>query len=147
MDKAAASWLERNQRLSKMLREQRDEVLRLRRVIAVCPRCSRFRGRPGPNRPDWAQGPQWEGWNWKPKDASLVRFTLAACLEVTADGDLVQDAFTDDHPELLSCGDPDRARAIAGILAAAQGGWTEPGMSEEEFEARLEAWEKGDSGG
>lgn len=44
-------------------------------------------------RPEWANGLEWEGWNWNRRDQSMVTWCQIGQLEIDEDGALTFDNF------------------------------------------------------
>lgn len=69
-------------------------------------------------RPDWAQGPEWDGWDWMP-DGSLWNMAGIAECSIYARGNLA--IFNQGSGEIVTfkCKSPEAARKAAEALLEA----------------------------
>lgn len=82
-------------------------------------------------RPDWADGAEWKGWFWVPREQSVLRSTKNRLMQIYEDGDLVIDMHSDHRwdADVVEGLDISVALQIANLIAENDGGW---GIDEDE---------------
>lgn len=101
-------------------------------LCVLCRRRHR-RKRGDGNRADWAQGEQFDGWTWNPRDETIYRTTAMEFVAITEDGGLLVTNYCDDYGAEYEFATPDEALVVANAIASVRGGWREWDEESEEF--------------
>lgn len=75
------------------------------------------------NRPAWAQGPEWEGWEREEDRVTRATKHNVTTFTIACDGYLAFDCDANGYERHICCGSPESALRIANAIAAEFGGW------------------------
>ena len=76
-------------------------------------------------RPEWAQGPEWEGWRWNPHAREMYRPVNSGSVQIEPDNpsDPVLWVVGDSATNYIKVDRLASALAIANLIAEDRGGW------------------------
>jgi hypothetical protein len=118
--------LKANQHLSDGWRSSRKELDRLHKIMTACPTCKPYviyASHLG--LPDWATGPEWEGWKWHKRVQAMMRWSESTGYEITDDCELVVTRMSSElwDGSAIQGVSHATALAVANLLAESDGGW------------------------
>jgi hypothetical protein len=84
--------------------------------------------------PEWATGPEWQGWKFNKRNQTMMRWTPLRIMEIDEDGELQALLYSDEDYNVptIACITPAVGLQIANILAEADGGWDDTSDGEGE---------------
>ncbi len=77
------------------------------------------------NRPEWAQGPEWDGWRWNPQLCEMYKPTNCGSVQIQPDDPSIITLWVvgDSVTNYINVQSHISALAIANIIAEDRGGW------------------------